>query len=477
MRRNFSALPVRLLLILTLTLIQATACTDGKKPEATCGDGTCASGENPGNCAADCPVTCGDGWCTAPDETRESCAADCVVACGTATDLSPNIASGELFYGYPALGMDADEPSCGSFAGGREVYVSFTPDFTGELVVSTLHPATNTTTIIEVREDTCDGAAVGGSAGCIAPQSGGATLIVQVQALRAYVVMVETAGNAGGGEDDVFALSLSHRGVCDGLGTVLDITSGLLTGQTFAVDTSGGAGSVAGTCGGGAAPEARVTFVAPVTAEWIATTSHPATTFDTLLHLREGSPDGASFCASSEAEIACDDGAGSLAPASWMRFYAIDGLFYDLFVDGGGSASGAATLTVGLAADSPATADLLGCSHTGFIDRYAFFAPAGAEVSLAADTVDAQTAADLRLLVRTPDGAELHEADDDFACTFPPPQWSCPSYTFSAAAAGLYTVEIYVGTSESCADRTRVRYELTATVAGAPAEMVLFGDQ
>ncbi|PKN28052.1 MAG: hypothetical protein CVU65_00395 [Deltaproteobacteria bacterium HGW-Deltaproteobacteria-22] len=471
MPRSF-IVPVRLFLI--LTLLQAVACDDEKKSEATCGDGTCASGENPGNCAVDCPVTCGDGWCTAPAETRESCAADCLVACGTATDLSPNIASGELFYGYPALGMDADSPSCGSFASGREVYVSFTPDFTGELVISTLHPATNTTTIIEVREDTCDGSPVG----CIASASGGTALTVQVQALRAYVVMVETGGgDAAGGEDDVFALSLSHRGVCDGLGTVTDLTSRLLTGQTFALDTTGGAGSVAGTCGGGAAAEARVTFVAPVTAEWIATTAHPATTFDTLLHLREGGTDGASFCASSEAEIACDDGAGPFAPASWMRFDAIDGLFYDLFVDGADTASGAATLTVGLAADSPATADLLGCSHTGFIDRYAFFAPAGAEVLLATDTVDAQTAADLRLRVRAPDGTELHEADDDFDCTFPPPQWSCPSYTFSAASGGLYTVEIYVGTSEACADRTRVRYELTTTVGGAPAEMILFGDQ
>ncbi|PKN44878.1 MAG: hypothetical protein CVU59_10570 [Deltaproteobacteria bacterium HGW-Deltaproteobacteria-17] len=472
MRRRFSALPVRLLLILTLTL--TVACDETRDNGPACGDGTCASGENPGNCVADCPVTCGDGWCTAPIESRENCAPDCVIDCATATDLSPNIASGELFYGYPALGMDADAPSCGSFEGAREVYVRFTPDFTGELVVSTQHPSTNTTTILEVREDTCDGSPVG----CVAPQSGGATLTVQVQALRAYVVMVETGGgDAAGGEDDVFALSLGRRGVCDGLGSVTDITSELLSGQTFAVDTSGGAGSVAGTCGGGTAPETRLTFVAPAGGEWIATTAHPATTYDTLLHLRQGSPDGTSFCASSEAEIACANGAGSIAPASWMRFDAVEGVFHDLFVDGADGASGTATLLLGLAAPSPFAADLLGCSHTGFVDRYAFFATAGAEVTLTADTVDAPTAADLRLRLRAPDGTELHEADDDFACTFPPPQWSCPTYTFTAPAAGLYTTEIYVGTSEACADRTRVGYELTVNVAGTPAEMILFGDQ
>ena len=474
MRRIFFSFPVCIILFL-LTLTWAIACDEEKKNDATCGDGTCGAGETPGSCAADCEATCGDGWCTAPDETTESCAQDCVVACGAATDLSPNLASGDLFYGYPALGMDAGAPSCGSFEGGREVYVSFTPDFTGELVVSTLHPATNTTTILEVREDTCDGSPIG----CVASESGGTALTVQVQALRAYVVMVETGGgDTGDGEDDVFALSLSRPGVCDGLGSVTDLTGQLLFGARFAVETGGGgSGTLAGTCGGGGAPEARMTFVAPVTGEWIITSAHPATTFDTLLHLREGGANGASFCASSEAEIACDDGAGAFAPASRLRFEAVEGLFYDLLVDGAGSASGAATLTLGLAADSPATAALGGCSHTGYVDRFAFFAPAGVEVVAAADTVDAQTAADLRMRVRTPDGAELAEADDDVDCTYPPPQWSCPTHAFTTAAGGLYTVEIYVGTSEACADRTRVNYQLSVTVGGAPAEMILFGDE
>ncbi len=471
MRRPKSPMMLLYLPFIAVSCLMLAACDDGTNPSGpVCKDGTCAPQESPATCPEDCPAVCGDGLCTAPGETAESCADDCVVDCALTADLSPNLATGTLFYGYPALGRDAGGPSCGGFPGGREVYLSFTPDFAGELVVSTLHPSTNTATVLEVRQDTCDGNPIG----CAVPAAGGTELVVTVQALSAYVVVVETAG----GEDDVFALQLRRRGACDGLGTASELTGRLLSGDRFPVDTTGGTGTLAGTCGGAAAPEARMTFVAPVTGEWIATTAHPTTAFDTLLHLREGDPDGASFCASTEAEIGCDDGPAPLAPASWLRFEAVEGLWYDLFVDGAtDGAAGTATLTLGLAADSPAGAALGGCSHTGYLDRFAFFAPAGAEVTASADTVSAQTAADLRLRLRDPDGVELHEADDDFDCTYPPPQWSCPTHSFTASRAGLYSVEIYVGTSEACADHTRVDYRLSVTVGGAPAEMILFGDQ
>ena len=471
MRRPNSPVTLMLLPFIAVGCLTLAACDDGPTPSGpVCGDGVCAQGESAASCPADCPAVCGDGFCTGPGETAESCARDCDVGCALTADLSPDLATGDLFYGYPALGRDAGAPSCGAFPGGREVYLSFTLDFTGELVVSTLHPSTNTTTILEVRQDTCDGSPIG----CAAPAAGGAELTMTVQALSAYVVVVETAGDEG----EVFALQLRRRGACDGLGTVTEATGRLLAGDRLPVETTGGAGTLAGTCGGSMAPEARVTFVAPATGEWIATTSHPMTGFDTLIHLREGGTDGASYCASTEAEIGCDDGDGPFAPAAWLRFEAVEGLWYDLFVDGAAEgAAGTATLTLGLAADSPAEDALGGCSHTGFIDRFAFFAPVGAEVTAAADTVNAQTAADLRLRVRDPDDTELHEADDDFACTYPPPQWSCPTHTFTTTRAGLHTVEIYVGTSEACADRSRVDYRLSVTVGGAPAEMILFGDQ
>lgn len=468
MRRPPCALVPSLAVLLLSTVLTTSACDDGGA-EPTCGDGTCDPGETPPACPADCPAVCGDGLCTAPDETVENCPDDCVLSCALTTDLSPNLATGALFYGYPALGRDAGAPSCASFPGGREVYLGFTPDFTGELVISTRHPSTNVDTILELRADTCDGAPVA----CAAPGNGGSELTVSVQALSAYVVVVETTG----GEGDVFALQLRRPGVCDGLGTVTEATGRLLTGERFPVDTVGGPGTLAGSCGGSGASEARVTFVAPVTGEWLVTTAHPDTAFDTLLHLREGSADGSGHCAFAEAEIGCDDGDAPHAPASWLRFEAVEDLRYDLFVDGTDGAAGLATLTLGLAADSPALARLDGCDHETLADRFALFVPAGAEVRVAVDTVDLQTAADTRLRVRLPDGAELHVADDDVPCTFPPPQWSCPSTAFTAGVGGLYTLEVYVGSSEACADRTRVNYQLTATVNGAAAEMILFGDQ
>jgi len=48
-----------------------------------CGDAICEGGENPINCAVDCPDVCGDGLCTG-SEDLQTCAADC--ACGTHSD-------------------------------------------------------------------------------------------------------------------------------------------------------------------------------------------------------------------------------------------------------------------------------------------------------------------------------------------------------------------------------------------------------
>ncbi len=468
MRSPRSSLVSSLAVLLLSWVLTTSACDDGGTG-STCGDGACDPGETPASCPGDCPAVCGDGLCTTPDETLEGCPEDCQVTCALTTDLSPNLATGAIFFGYPALGRDAGAPSCGGFPGGREIYLGFTPDFTGELVISTRHPSTNADTILEVRADTCDGAPVA----CAAPGNGGAELTVSVQALSAYVVVVETPGD----EDDVFALQLRRPGVCDGVGTVTEATARLLSGERFPVETADGPGTLAGSCGGAGAPETRVTFVAPVTGEWIVSTAHPDTGFDTLLHLREGGADGAGRCAFAEAEIGCDDGDAPHAPASWLRFEAVEDLRYDLFVDGANGAAGLATLTLGLAADSPALARLDGCDHETLADRFAFFVPAGAQVAVAVDTVDAQTAADTRLRVRLPSGAELHVADDDVPCTFPPPQWSCPSYAFTAGVGGLYTLEVYVGSSEACASRARVDYQLTATVNGAAAEMILFGDQ
>jgi len=120
---------------------------------------------------------------------------------------------------------------------------------------------------------------------------------------------------------------------------------------------------------------------------------------------------------------------------------------------------------------------LQGCDYSGIQDQFAFFVQSGQSVYLKVDTVDAATAADTRLRVRLPDGTELHEADDEVACTFPPPKYSCPEYSFTADTAGLYTVEVYVGLSESCASQSLVNYQLTVTVDDQPSDLILIKDQ
>ncbi|MDP7040082.1 MAG: hypothetical protein QGI45_13055, partial [Myxococcota bacterium] len=56
----------------------------GKADKASCGNGTCESGETAESCAADCSEepseSCGDGTCDA-DESFASCPADCSVLC------------------------------------------------------------------------------------------------------------------------------------------------------------------------------------------------------------------------------------------------------------------------------------------------------------------------------------------------------------------------------------------------------------
>jgi hypothetical protein len=436
-----------------------------------CLDGGCdAAADAPGDDAATDdapPVRCGDGICSPPGETATSCPADCA-GCAPLADITPLIGAAELFFGYASLGTRLVTPGCGTFDDAREVAVSLTPDFDGELVLSTRHPSTRLDTVLEVREERCDGAALGCNdrAATGAP---GSRLTLSVAAGTRYVALVETADD----EDGVFALGLHRPGVCEGQGTVADLTAQLLTGARFPVDTAGSTSSLRGSCAAGAdAPEALCTFRAPRDGTLVATTAHPDTTLAALLHVREGGLDGTDWCDSPETEVACGDG------GDFVRFDVRTGLGYDLFVDGAAAgATGPATLTLGYAATSPARDALHGCSHASIQDQFMFLAESGQTVFLAVDTVDAATAADTRLRVRSPDGSELHEADDDVPCTFPPPAYSCPQYEFTAAATGLHAVEIYVGSSERCADRTLANYQLTVEVAGAPGALILVRDQ
>jgi len=390
-------------------------------------------------------------------------------ACAPLADVTDLIDDAKLFFGYSVLGTSSVQPGCGDLGQAREVAVSLTPSFTGNLVLSTQHPSTRVDTVLEVREASCDGTAIGCS-GTSAAGVHGSRLSVPVVSGKQYVAIVETADDDGG----IFALGLHRPGVCDGEGVSADVTDKLLTGVRFEADTSASSSSVRGSCAKAAddAPEARWSFAAPRDGAMVATTSHPKTGYTSLLHVRETGVSGASYCDSPEAECGC--GAG----AAFLRFDVFAGRVYDLFVDGdGASAKGAATVTLGYAATSPATAALQGCSHASIQDQFGFLVQSGQSVVVKVDTVDAATAADLRLRIRHPDGTELFEADDEVSCTYPPPKYSCPEHSFTATATGLHTLEVYVGTSEACADHGLVGYKLTATVDGQASELVHFKDQ
>ncbi len=458
----------RITTILACSLIPAwTGCGDSSGGDDTlCGDGVLEAGE-----------ACDDGNTADGDGCDGTCHIEGDVTCTPLADVTDLIGSNELFFGYAVLGADLSLPDCGALETAKEIYLSLTPDFDGDLVLSTVHPTTHVDTVIEVREGSCDGAALGCVDGSAASASG-ARNTNPVQAGQPVVAMVETSDDEAG----VFALSLHKPGVCEGLGAVEDITADLLTGRQFVADNTASTASMRGSCSPStdANPEALLTFTAPSTGVLVATTAHPDTGFDTLLYVREGSGGPERFCDSAEAEVACENDSAPWGTATVLRFDVLAGRPYSLFVDGGSSGAagqGQATVVLGYEASSPAPASLLGCNHSALQDQFAFFAEAGQEVYANADTVDSATAADLRLRIRRPDGSELYEADDDMACTHPPPAYSCPEYGFTADTSGLYYVEVYVGTSQSCFDHSLVNYQLTVKVNDQHSDLILVKDQ
>jgi len=460
--------PEAIVAIVAFSLMLAWAgCSDsGGGQDAVCGDGVLEAGE-----------ACDDGNTTDGDGCSALCDLEGDGTCSPLADVTDLIGTNRLFFGYAVLGADLSLPDCGGFETAKEIYVSLTPDFDGDLVLSTVHPTTGVDTVIEVRSASCDGTALG----CVdsaATSDSGARITIPVQAGQPVVAMVETSDDEAG----VFALSLHKPGVCEGLGAVEDITADLLTGRQFVADNTGSTASMQGSCSPATDtnPEALLTFTAPTTGVLVATTAHPDTGFDTLLYVREGGLGPERFCDSAEAEIACENDSQPWGTATVLRFDVLAGRPYSLFVDGGSAGDdgqGQATVVLGYEALSPAPASLLGCNHAAIQDQFAFFAEAGQAVFANADTMDAATAADLRLRIRRPDGTELHEADDDVACTHPPPAYSCPEYSFTADTSGLYYAEVYVGTSQSCFDHSLVNYQLTVKTNDQHSDLILVKDQ
>lgn len=77
------------------------------------------------------------------------------------------------------------------------------------------------------------------------------------------------------------------------------------------------------------------------------------------------------------------------------------------------------------------------------LDGWSFEVQPGQAITVRVDTVSAETTFDAA--ARLVDGEALSVAagDDQCACTFPPPAFSCPQFAAVAAAAGLMRVEVY----------------------------------
>lgn len=101
-------------------------------------------------------------------------------------------------------------------------------------------------------------------------------------------------------------------------------------------------------------------------------------------------------------------------------------------------------------------------------DVYCSVVLPGTNIHFRVDTIAAGTAGDLHACLSTsPDRADAFACgDDNFACTFPPPAFSCPEGTVPVPA-GVLEVYTIIGTWDSWSPSS-VEYELTLEMDGLP---------
>jgi len=370
--------------------------------------------------------------------------------------------------GSNASGVDNHTLGCGA-GGGEDVVYSVTPAFTGDLVVSLVNPGSDYDTALAVIAGSCE---TGAEVACNDDFS---SLLSQVQlpvtsGSTYYVVVDGFFGSTGN-----YELTLHRAGVCEGLGNVVDMTADIDSGWQN-VSTSGGVSSLAGTCGGSSAPDGLVTFTAPSTGTMVATTALSGSGYDTLIHVREGN------CDSQDVELACnDDETFTFSLQSWISFPVTAGETYYLVVDGwSSSSSGNAQVAVGydflgLAGPTP-TGSLSACSYGAEVDIYAVPVTAGDSLHVRVDTISATTTGDMYLQILDTDGTtQIGSGDDDFACTYPPPSFSCPETTITVPSTGL--VFVVVDSLGSCVDPTNNGYVVDIDVNGVDQELIITNDQ
>ncbi len=101
------------------------------------------------------------------------------------------------------------------------------------------------------------------------------------------------------------------------------------------------------------------------------------------------------------------------------------------------------------------------------------FTATGDPAFITIDTVSDDTAFDPRMWVNDGDACTVYYADDNFTCTFPPPQYTCPSIETEATEAGV-TYSVYVASYGSCAG-SEAGYAIKIDGA-APGSVVLAND-
>jgi hypothetical protein len=129
---------------------------------------------------------------------------------------------------------------------------------------------------------------------------------------------------------------------------------------------------------------------------------------------------------------------------------------------------------------SPFNSDIVGGCDSERADVFSFVAGDGTMVGVSVDTVSVDTASDLAAELFTnldaPFSSTLDGGDDEMACTFPPPEFLCPSFAHPVAAGEGGTLYLLVWAIGSCADPARYEYRLSVTVDGVHALLTLVED-
>ena len=444
----------------------AWVCPDDCAP--VCGDGECTHWELGTDCSTECHAEC-DGSCWYGRD-RETCPMDCpgVEPCRIAGELGYIMGRGSVV-GSNATGRD-EEDWCG-VTGSQEVIYSLITVADGETTISLDNPGTSLDASIAViqyhcfnEELACSDDALGGWAQVTFSNSG----------FGFYYVVIQGRDGATGD----FELTVHSNGGCDGEGVVADIGPRIADG-TVTVDTSASTSSLTGSCPPASynyAPEAVLTYTAPRDGVMVASTNFPGTDYDTLIYVREGD------CDYSGAEIACND--DDEQPARARRFLSevehevTEGTTYYLVVDGFHRYSGTAEVGLGYGGTSPVEGELEACGADGATDVYRTWVEVGESFTVSADTVSADTAADLCLQVYSIDGTTLlADLDDEMECLFPFADGRCPRGAIEGMPVRGF-VYVHVGVcSDDCASPISVEYELSVERSAMPARLMAVRDE